>query len=178
MPIIRPCQASDLAGITDIYAHHVLNGTGTFEIDTPSEQEMTVRWAEVRAKNLPYLVAAEGAQVLGFAYCNWFKPRPAYRFSAENSIYLAPQTQRQGLGRALLAELCAQAEAAGLRRLIAVIGDSANAGSIGVHLSVGFSHVGVLKACGWKFERWLDVVMMERALGRADSCGPTQVRAP
>ena len=86
MPIIRPCQASDLAGITDIYAHHVLNGTGTFEIDTPSEQEMTARWAEVRAKNLPYLVAAEGAQVLGFAYCIWFKPRPAYRFSAENSI--------------------------------------------------------------------------------------------
>ena len=111
-------------------------------------------------------------QVLGFAYCNWFKPRPAYRFSAEDSIYLAPDALGRGVGRALLAELALQAERAGLRQLIAVIGDSANAGSIGVHRSVGFEPVGVLKACGWKFDRWLDVVMMQKSLGQGDRQPP------
>ena len=172
MPIIRPSTDQDLSAITAIYAHHVLHGTGTFEVDPPSEQDMAGRRQDVLSKGLPWLVLADGEQVLGFAYCNWFKPRPAYRFSAEDSIYLAPEAAGRGLGRALLAELAAQAERAGVRRLIAVIGDSANAGSIGVHRAIGFQPVGVLKACGWKFERWLDVVLMDMALGQGDSTAP------
>ena len=165
MPIIRPSQDSDIPAITAIYAHHVRHGTGTFEVDPPSAADMASRRDDVRSKGLPYLVAVEGPEVLGFAYCNWFKPRPAYRFSAENSIYLAPLAHGQGLGRALLSELAARAEQAGVRKLIAVIGDSANSGSIGVHRSVGFRHVGTLESCGWKFDRWLDVVMMDKPLG-------------
>ncbi len=154
-----------MAQITAIYAHHVCHGTGTFEVEAPTEADMTQRRADVLSKALPYLVAAENERVLGFAYCNWFKPRPAYRYSAEDSIYLAPEAMGQGLGRALLAELSSQAERAGVRKLIAVIGDSNNQGSINVHRSAGFGHVGTLKSCGWKFERWLDVVLMDKALG-------------
>jgi phosphinothricin acetyltransferase len=172
MTIIRSSQDQDLAAITAIYGHHVLHGTGTFEVDPPSQEDMRTRRADVLSKGLPYLVAADGEQVLGFAYCNWFKPRPAYKFSAEDSIYISPEAQGKGLGRALLAELSAHAEKAGVRKLIAVIGDSANTGSIGLHLSVGFHHVGTLKSCGWKFNQWLDVVMMEKTIGLGDSCPP------
>lgn len=172
MPLIRTSQPEDIPAISAIYAHHVLHGTGTFELEPPSQQEMASRRSEVLAKGLPYLVAVDGKQVLGFAYCNWFKPRPAYRFSAEDSVYVAPDAQGLGLGRALLTELVAQAEKAGVRKLIAVIGDSANTGSIAVHRSVGFSHVGVLKSCGWKFDQWRDVVMMDKALGLGDSSAP------
>jgi len=172
MPIIRPSQDQDIDQITAIYAHHVRHGTGTFEIDPPTAADMAQRRADVLTKQLPYLVAVNGATVLGFAYCNWFKPRPAYRYSAEDSIYLAPEAVGQGLGRALLAELCTQAERAGVRKLIAVIGDSANHGSIGVHRCVGFAPVGTLKSCGWKFDRWLDVVLMDKTLGTADSNPP------
>jgi len=172
MPLIRPSRDEDIAAITAIYRHHVLNGTGTFEIDPPTEADMAARRADVLAKGLPYLVVEEAGQVLGFAYCNWFKPRPAYRFSAEDSIYMAADAHHKGLGKALLAELCAQAERAGVRKFLAVIGDSANAGSIGVHRSVGFGHVGTVKSCGWKFDRWLDVVMMEKTLGAGDSTSP------
>jgi L-amino acid N-acyltransferase YncA len=172
MPTIRPARDEDIAAITAIYAHHVLHGTGTFETTPPSAEDMATRRADVLAKGLPYLVLTDADQVLGFAYCNWFKPRPAYRFSAEDSVYLAPDSGGKGWGRLLLAELAAQAERVGVRKLIAVIGDSANAGSIGVHQSLGFNHVGVLRACGWKFGRWLDVVMMEKALGAADSNSP------
>jgi phosphinothricin acetyltransferase len=172
MPIIRPSQPEDLSAITAIYQHHVLNGTGTFEIEPPSQEDMTARRADVLGKGLPYLVIEENGQVLGFAYCNWFKPRPAYRFSAEDSIYLAPNASGKGWGRLLLAELCRAAEVAGIRKLIAVIGDSANEGSIGVHKSLGFQSVGVVKSCGWKFNRWLDIVMMEKALGHGDNRSP------
>ena len=169
MPIIRPSRDADLSAITAIYAHHVLHGTGTFEVDPPTESDMAARRADVLSKGLPWLVACDGTTVIGYAYCNWFKPRPAYRFSAEDSIYLAPDVQRTGLGRALRAELAARAEAAGVRKLIAVIGDSANLGSVGVHRSVGFQDVGVLKSCGWKFGAWRDVVLMDMALGAGDS---------
>jgi L-amino acid N-acyltransferase YncA len=172
MPIIRPSQDNDIPQITAIYTHHVLHGTGTFEVDPPNEADMTQRRADVLSKNLPYLVAADGQHLLGFAYCNWFKPRPAYRYSAEDSIYLAADAAGKGLGRALLAELMTQAESAGVRKLIAVIGDSSNQGSIGVHRSAGFSHVGTLKSCGWKFDQWLDVVMMDKSLGEGDSSTP------
>ena len=172
MPSIRPSREDDVPAITAIYAHHVQHGTGTFEIDPPSPGDMAVRRAEVLARGLPWLVLEEDGQVLGYAYCNWFKPRPAYRYSAEDSIYLAPGTQGRGLGRLLLAELGRQAEAVGVRKLIAVIGDSANAGSIGVHRSLGFESVGTIRACGWKFDRWLDIVLMEKSLGDADRSAP------
>ncbi|HOS87136.1 MAG TPA: N-acetyltransferase family protein [Burkholderiaceae bacterium] len=172
MPTIRPSRDDDIDAIALIYAHHVLHGTGTFEVDPPSVQDMRARRAEVLARGLPWLVAESDNQVSGFAYCNWFKPRPAYRFSAEDSIYLAPHANGQGLGRALLAELTTQAERAGVRKLIAVIGDSGNTGSIGVHRALGFQHVGVLASCGWKFDRWLDVVLMERSLGLGDTTSP------
>jgi phosphinothricin acetyltransferase len=172
MPIIRPSQAEDLSAITAIYQHHVLNGTGTFEIEPPTQEDMAARRADVLSKGLPYLVIEADGQVQGFAYCNWFKPRPAYRFSAEDSIYLAPHATGKGWGRLLLAELCRAAEQSGIRKLIAVIGDSANAGSIGVHQTVGFEAVGTVKSCGWKFNRWLDIVMMEKALGHGDKRSP------
>jgi len=165
MPLIRPSTEADVPAIAAIYAHHVLHGTGTFEIDPPSAADMTQRRAEVLGRGLPWLVAAEGDTVLGYAYCNWFKPRPAYRFSAEDSIYLAPEAQGRGLGRVLLAELCAAAQRAGVRKLIAVIGDSGNTGSVGLHRATGFDHVGTIGACGFKFNRWLDIVLMEKALG-------------
>jgi len=172
MPIIRPSQTNDIAQITEIYAHHVLHGTGTFEIAPPTLADMTHRRDEVLSKALPYLVLTEGEQVIGYAYCNWFKPRPAYRFSAEDSIYLTPAALGAGWGRALLGELSSQAERAGVRKLIAVIGDSNNLSSIGVHRSAGFHHVGTLQACGWKFGRWLDVVLMDKSLGLGNSTAP------
>ena len=172
MLLIRPSRDADVAAITAIYNHHVLHGTGTFEIDPPSASDMATRRADVLGKGLPYLVVEEEGQVLGFAYGNWFKPRPAYRFSAENSIYLAPGVAGRGLGRLLLDALCVQAEASGVRKLIAVIGDAANAGSIGVHRSAGFTHVGLIKSCGWKFDRWLDIVLMEKSLGAGDTTTP------
>jgi len=172
MPIIRPSQAADMATITAIYQHHVLHGTGTFEIEPPTLAEMTARREDVLSKGLPYLALEENGEVLGFAYCNWFKPRPAYRFSAEDSIYLAPHSAGKGWGRMLLAELCETAEKKGLRKLIAVIGDSGNAGSIGVHKSMGFQQVGIVSGCGWKFNRWLDIVMMEKALGHGQNRSP------
>ena len=169
---IRPSRDDDVTAIAAIYAHHVLNGTGTFETEAPSEADMAARRADVLAKGLPYLVAERDGQVLGFAYCNWFKPRPAYRFSAEDSIYLAEAARGQGVGSQLLAALSQAAEDAGVRKLIAVIGDSANAGSIGVHRAQGFSQVGVLKDCGWKFGQWRDVVLMEKSLGAGSTTAP------
>jgi L-amino acid N-acyltransferase YncA len=177
MSTIRPSRDSDLPAITAIYAHHVLTGTGTFETVPPTLEEMTARHADVLAKGLPFLVAELDGQVLGYAYCQWFKPRPAYRFSAEDSIYLHPDASGQGLGKALLTALCAQAETAGIRKLIAVIGDSANAASIGVHRRLGFESVGVLKSCGWKFGKWLDVLLMDKSLGNGDLTAPTNMKA-
>jgi L-amino acid N-acyltransferase YncA len=144
MPLIRPSTEHDLDAITRIYGHHVLHGTGTFETTPPTVAEMTTRRADVLSKGLPWLVVEEGGEVLGFAYGNWFKPRPAYRFSVEDSIYMGPEAAGKGLGRALLAELLAALERGGVRRVMAVIGDSANAGSIGVHSALGFERV-----AGW-----------------------------
>jgi L-amino acid N-acyltransferase YncA len=173
MPLIRPSTDADLDAITALYAHHVLNGTGTFETTPPTVLEMKGRRADVLAKGLPWLVMVDGDErLLGYAYGNWFKPRPAYRFSVEDSIYLAPEAAGKGWGRALLAELLGALERAGVRRVMAVIGDSANAGSVGVHRALGFETVGVVPSCGWKFGRWLDIVMMQRPLGAGDSGPP------
>ena len=169
---LRPSRDDDISAITAIYAHHVQNGTGTFETESPNAADMAARRADVLGKGLPYLVAERDGQLLGFAYCNWFKPRPAYRFSAEDSIYLAEAARGQGLGTQLLSALCEAAQAVGVRKLIAVIGDSANAGSVGVHRAQGFTQVGVLKDCGWKFGQWLDVVLMEKSLGAGSTSAP------
>lgn len=174
MTKIRPATDADIAAITAIYAHHVMHGTGTFETTPPEEMDMATRRADVLARGLPYLVLEEAGAVVGFAYCNWFKPRPSYRFSAEDSIYLAATAAGRGLGRLLLTELMAQAERCGVRQMLAVIGDSNNKGSIGLHRSCGFEHTGVLRSSGWKFERWLDVVLMQRSLGLGDSAAPAQ----
>ena len=170
--LIRPSTPSDLPVITAIYAWNVANGTGTFELDAPDAAEMSRRRDDVLAKGLPWLVAERAGQVLGYAYANHFRPRRAYRFCLEDSVYLGAQAIGQGLGRLLLAELLSRCEAAGARQMLAVIGDSANAASIGVHRALGFEHVGLMKAAGWKFERWLDVVVMQRSLGLGQSSAP------
>jgi phosphinothricin acetyltransferase len=171
--LIRPSTPADLPAITAIYAEAVLHGTGTFELDPPDEAEMARRRDDVLSKGLPWLVAEApgpaGSQVLGYAYANHFRPRRAYRFCLEDSIYLHPDARGRGVGRLLLTELVGRCEAAGVRQMLAVIGDSANAGSIGVHAALGFEHTGVLKAAGWKFDRWLDVILMQRALGTGDT---------
>ncbi len=167
--LIRPSQDADLPAIQAIYEHAVLHGTGTFETDVPDMAEMSRRRAEVLSRGLPYLVAVRGEQVLGYAYANYFRPRMAYRFCVEDSIYLAPAAQGQGVGRLLLAELIARCERAGARQMLAVIGDSQNHGSVGVHRALGFEPTGLLKSSGWKFGRWLDVVLMQRQLGHGDT---------
>ncbi len=174
MSTVRPSHDQDLPAITAIYGYHVLNGTGTFETTAPTEAEMAARRADVLAKGLPWLVIEHAGQVLGYAYCQWFKPRPAYRFSAEDSIYLHPDAAGKGLGKELLSELTRQAEAIGIRKLIAVIGDSANLGSVGVHRALGFIPVGTFTSCGWKFGKWLDIVLMEKPLGEGDMTPPEQ----
>jgi len=170
--LIRPSRLDDVPAIAAIYSWNVMHGTGTFELEPPDVAEMARRRDEVLGKGLPWLVAERGGTVLGYAYANHFRPRPAYRFCLEDSIYLADAARGQGIGRLLLAELMARCEAAGARQMLAVIGDSANAGSIGVHRSLGFEHTGVLKASGWKFERWCDVVIMQKQLGAGDMTDP------
>ena len=175
MPIIRPSREDDLTAVTAIYAHHVLNSTGTFETEALAGPEMAVRRADVLGKNLPYLVAVENGEVVGFAYANWFKPRPAYRYSAEDSVYLAADQHGKGLGRALLTELLAQCETSGVRKMMAIIGDSENRASIGLHQAVGFEHVGKIDACGWKFGAWRDIVIMQKTLGFGSTQPPAEM---
>ena len=167
--LIRPSTEADLPAITAIYTEAVLHGTGTFELEPPDLAEMTRRRTDVLGKGLPWLVAQRGQQVLGYAYANHFRPRKAYRFCLEDSIYLHPEARGHGVGKLLLTELMGRCEALGARQMLAVIGDSANAGSIGVHAALGFAHTGVLKASGWKFGRWLDVVLMQSPLGLGDT---------
>lgn len=170
--LLRNATDLDLPAIQAIYAHWVTHGTGSFELEPPDVDEMGRRRADVLAKGLPYLVAEQGGQLLGYAYANWFRPRPAYRFTVENSVYVAPGAHRSGIARLLMAELMTRCEVAGARQMVAVIGDSANAGSIGLHLAMGFTHIGTLQATGWKFDRWLDTVFMQRSLGSGNATPP------
>jgi len=170
--VIRLSEAADLPAITGIYGWNVLHGTGTFELDVPDQAEMSRRRDDVLGKGLPWLVAERDGVVLGYAYANHFRPRRAYRFCLEDSIYLADAARGQGVGTLLLAELVSRCEAAGARQMLAVIGDSANAGSIGVHRALGFEHTGILRSAGWKFGRWLDVVLMQKPLGLGDTGAP------
>ncbi len=169
---IRPATLADLADIQAIYAHHVLNGTGTFEEVPPSVEEMGQRFDSGTKRGSAWLVATDATGVLGFAYYAQIRDRTAYRFTAEDSIYVREDVRGQGVGKALVSRLLAAAEDAGFRQMVAVIGDSENIGSVGMHVSLGFQHVGTLRAVGLKFGRWLDTVYMQRALGEADSRVP------
>ena len=162
---IRPATEADLSVVTAIYHQAVRFGTATFEIDPPDLAEMTRRFRALTDGGFPYVVATLDGRVVGYAYAGAYRPRPAYRFTVENSVYLEPATHRRGIGLQLLRRLIAECEARGFRQMIAVIGDSANAGSIGVHSSAGFSMIGTHPNVGFKFGRWLDTVMMQRALG-------------
>jgi L-amino acid N-acyltransferase YncA len=171
--IIRAAVDADVAAIAAIYGHHVLTSTGTFEETPPSEAEIAARIVAVAALRLPYLVAADDdGQVTGFAYASAFRPRPAYRYTAEDSVYIRPACMGRGIGKALVAELIGACAALGVRQMIAVIGDSANAGSIGLHRSLGFEDAGVGRGFGFKFGRWLDVVWMQKTLGPGSDAPP------
>jgi L-amino acid N-acyltransferase YncA len=162
---IRDLTPDDIEAVTKIYARHVLHGTATFEEIPPTVDEMIERFRKVRGLGLPWLVAEQGPLFLGYAYADRFRERSAYRFTLEDSVYIDPAYHRRGAGRALLRELNTRCKKLGYRQMIAVIGDSANLGSIGVHRAVGFEDVGVYKSAGLKFGRWLDVVLMQKALG-------------
>ncbi len=169
---IRPASDADIPEIQAIYAHHVLHGSGTFEEVPPSVEEMRARFAAITSRGWPALVSADATGVLGYAYFSQLRDRSAYRYCAEDSIYVRDDVRGQGVGKALVARLLHEAEAAGFRQMIAVIGDSENIGSIGVHASLGFKQVGVLRASGLKFGRWVDTVYMQRPLGRGDADVP------
>jgi L-amino acid N-acyltransferase YncA len=171
---IRPATLADLPAITAIYEHAVRFGTATFELIPPDLAEMTRRYEALASGGFPYLVAVLEGQVVGYAYAGPYRPRPAYRFTVENSVYLAPHVQHRGIGTSLLRRLIAEAETRGCRQMIAVIGDSANAGSIGVHSKTGFGMIGTHPNVGFKFGRWLDTVMMQRALGDGGTTLPAE----
>jgi L-amino acid N-acyltransferase YncA len=171
--LLRPSIDADLPHITAIYSHAVRHSTGTFELDPPDLAEMTQRRAAVLEKSCPWLVAEQAGTVLGYAYAQPFRPRKAYRFTLENSIYLHHDARGQGLGRLLLAELLTRCEAQGARQMLAVIGDSANAASVALHRSQGFAHVGTFKDVGHKLGQWRDVVLMQRMLGPGASLPPS-----
>jgi L-amino acid N-acyltransferase YncA len=171
---IRPTTAADLPSITAIYEHAVLHGTATFELIPPDLAEMTRRFSVLVEGGYPYFVAALDGRVVGYAYAGAYRPRPAYRFTVENSVYLDPAIHRRGIGLQLMVRLIAESEARGYRQMIAVIGDSANAGSIGVHRKCGFDMIGTHPNVGFKFGRWLDTVMMQLALGEGGSTVPAE----
>jgi len=169
---IRPATAADLRSITEIYEHAVRFGTATFELIPPDLAEMTRRFESLMDGRFPYVVAAVEGRVVGYAYAGAYRPRPAYRFTVENSVYLQPTIHRRGIGLQLLQRLIAECETHGYRQMIAVIGDSANAASIGVHSRCGFQMIGTHPNVGFKFGRWLDTVMMQRALGEGAATLP------
>jgi phosphinothricin acetyltransferase len=170
--VARPAAGSDVPRIAAIYAHHVLTGFASFELDPPDADEMARRRADVVARGLPYLVAEAGGEVLGYAYAAPYRLRPAYRYAVEDSIYVDPGAVGRGIGRLLLERLIADAAARGCRQMVAVIGGSDNHGSIALHKACGFFPAGVLPAVGFKFGRWADSVLMQRALGAGDSTPP------
>ena len=169
---IRSAAVPDLPAITEIYAHAVCFGTATFELAPPDTGEMRRRFETLREGGFPYFVAVLEGVVVGYAYAASYRPRPAYRFTVENSVYLQPAIHRRGIGRQLLQSLIAECESRGFRQMIAVIGDSANAASIGVHRRCGFEMIGTHPNVGLKFGRWLDTVMMQRPLGAGASTVP------
>jgi phosphinothricin acetyltransferase len=175
-PVVRPCATQDLAAISAIYGHHVTHGSGSFEIDPPSQTDMTARFEAIQHQGLPWLVAERDAQVLGFAYAGPFRPRAGFRFLVEDSVYVHPEASGQGLGIALLAELIRLCTALGKRQMLAVIGDSGNTGSWALHRRLGFEQVGILRGSGRKHGRWLDTVLMQRSLGNGLHSDPVDIK--
>ncbi len=173
---VRPATLADMADVAAIYGIYALTGTATFEEQAPDTAEMQRRFEAIAGQSLPYLVAVEGGRVCGFAYAALFRQRSAYRFTVEDSIYIHPECTGRGLGRRLLADLVTRSEALGLRQMVAVIGDSDNRASIGLHASLGFAAAGQLASVGFKFGRWLDVVFMTRPLGSGDCTVPATDR--
>jgi L-amino acid N-acyltransferase YncA len=169
---IRPTQPDDIPAITRIYEHAVRHGTASFELEPPDEAEMTRRYTALRDGRFPFLVAEIDGEVAGYAYAGPYRARPAYRFTVEDSIYIDPAMQRQGIGRALLERLLVEAEKEGFRQMIAVIGDSNQVPSIELHKALGFRMVGTFEAVGYKFGRWLDTVLMQKPLGKGSSTIP------
>jgi phosphinothricin acetyltransferase len=170
--IVRAATADDAEALAAIYGHHVLHGFGTFEEEPPSPAEMDRRRAAIAERGLPYLVAEADGRVLGFAYAGPFRPRAAYRYCVEDSVYIAPDAVGRGVGRTVLSAVLARCEAMGLRQVVAVIGDSGNAASIGLHRSLGFTDAGVGRSFGFKHGRWVDIVWMQKALNGGDETGP------
>jgi phosphinothricin acetyltransferase len=170
--VIRDVADADMPAIQAIYAHHVLTGLASFEVEPPDVAEMTRRRDVIRAAGYPYRVAAADGQVLGYAYASSFRPRPAYSHTVEDSVYVSKDTHRRGIGRRLLQDIVDICTRLGYRQMVAVIGDSGNAPSIGVHAALGFRHAGVMKSAGFKFGRWVDTVMMQRPLGEGDDTLP------
>jgi L-amino acid N-acyltransferase YncA len=168
----RPARAEDLPAIHSIYAHHVLHGLASFEEAPPSIEEIERRYRDVTRRGLPYLAAELGGVLAGYGYCAPYRERSAYRYSLEDSVYVRPDMVGRGVGKALLNELVRRCEDLGYRQLIAVIGDSANVASIGLHAACGFLRVGTLRSVGFKFGRWVDSVIMQRPLGRGDATPP------
>jgi phosphinothricin acetyltransferase len=171
--IIRPVDLDDIPAITAIYGAEVRAGSASFELDPPNPDEMRRRMLALTEGGFPYRVALREGTLLGYAYAGPYRPRPAYRFTVEDSIYLAPAARGLGLGRRLLAEIIAASEERGYRQMIAVIGDSANHGSIGLHRALGFQPIGIFPSIGWKHGRWIDSVLMQRPLGAGDTTPPT-----
>jgi phosphinothricin acetyltransferase len=173
---IRDSRMTDIPAITAIYAEAVLHGTGTFEIDPSDAGEMAKRREAILAGGYPYLIAEQDGQIAGFCYANYYRTRPAYRFSVEDSVYVAPEWRGRKIGLCLLDNLIERCEHAGYRLMIAVIGDSENLPSIRLHAAAGFQHAGTLPSVGWKFERWLDTVFMTRALDKGAAQPPHEIR--
>ena len=173
-PLVRTAGDQDIPAIAAIYAHHVLHGLASFELEAPDAREMAKRRAHITELGLPYLVAQIGGCVAGYAYAAPYRARPAYRHTVEDSIYIHHDFSGRGAGSALMAALIAACETAGHRQMIAVIGDSANTASIGLHAKFGFTRAGLLPAVGWKFGRWVDSVLMQRALGAGDGAPPAE----
>jgi phosphinothricin acetyltransferase len=171
---IRPATPADIPAITRIYAHAVQHGTASFELEPPDEAEMARRQQALLDGGFPYLVATSDGVILGYAYAGPYRARPAYRFSVENSVYVAADAHRRGVGRALMDRLIAESVARGYRLMIAVIGDSAQTPSIELHRAAGFKLVGAFEGVGYKFDRWLDTVLMQRALGKGTSAPPSR----
>ncbi len=174
MTTLRSATLKDIPEITAIYAHWVLTGTATFELEPPSEAEMRLRFESITAAGYPYLVAEQDGRIAGYAYANAHRPRPAYRFTVEDSIYVAPRGQRTGAGRLLLARLIEECTQRGYRQMIAVIGDSQQTPSIGLHRALGFEMTGTMKSVGYKFGRWVDCVVMQLPLGPGDTAPPVE----
>jgi L-amino acid N-acyltransferase YncA len=171
-PIIRPAAHADIPAITAIYAHAVNHGTATFEIEPPDEREMADRFRALTEGCFPYLAAERDGALLGYAYAGPYRTRIAYRYTLENSIYVAPDCHRQGVGRTLMEVLIQEAGARGFRQMVAVIGDSRQVASIALHRATGFEMIGTLTAVGFKFNRWLDTVLMQRPLGEGSERVP------